>query len=207
MTVNDWVNVLAAFVGMIGVLTPYMTSYARGSSFIGLTKRIKELITAKKEISLILSSKNDEEKYPSSEYLKSIIDGINNELKKIENKKQIGFFITFCTIEVGLFFLITFSRLSNILAIRILGPVGKGGYGFWEGVLEPIWFRMILILFLSIVSVSATIMLKKFVSKKISKKYYVLNFSLIIIFNIIAVLVFSSSWWILVWIDRLTSWI
>jgi hypothetical protein len=174
MSLNDWVNLLTALVGMFGILTPYVSSYGKSKSFIGRTKRIKELINARRDLGEILSRKQSGEQFPSSAYINELIRNIDSELESLERKRQIGLFFVICTIEAGAFFI--FSRLSSTLSHRVFGPVGQGGYGFWEGVLEPIAFRVALILFLTIASVSVTI-------------------------------VFISTWWGLVWIDRLTPWL
>lgn len=206
MSINEWVNMLAAFVGMFGILTPFVLSYGKSKSFVGTTNRVKELVNARAELRSILL--NQREEYPPSpEYLEQLIHSINRQLLSLERKQRVGLFILFCTIEVGLFFLLTFSRLSGILSQRILGPVNQGGYGFWEGILEPVAFRIALILFLSITSISITLQLRSIVLKIPTKSYYISNALMILLFNIVSMIIFVSVWWALVWIDRLTPWL
>lgn len=171
------------------------------------TKRIKELVTARKELTDILSQKEQEDSYPSKTYIDQIIQSINHELENLEQKQKIGLFISFSSLELGIFFLLTFTQFSDLLSKRILGQVDQGGYGFWEGFLEPIAFRIILILVLTIISVSATLKLLTFFKGEFRKRYYQTNILLIVLFNIITILTFITAWWGLVWIDRLTSWV
>ena len=206
MDVSQWVNTAAAIVGMFGVLSPYIASYGKSRSFIGRTNRIKELIKAKKDLSVILSQKSDEEGYPSNEYVRSMIKDIDGELAKLEGKKKIGLFIGFSTIEVGIFFLLSFTQLSAAMSRRIVGAAGKGGYGFWEGIFEPISIRIILILMLIIISMSATLKSYSVLKKNISFSYYIENSILILAFNILSLGVFYLAFWLLVWLDRLTTW-
>lgn len=173
------------------------------------TENLKEeiIFNASKELLEILSQKESDEYYPSSEYINLIIQSVNSELESLERKQRIGLFIAFSTIEVGVFFLLTFSQFSDLFSKRILGPASQGGYGFWEGILEPVAFRIILMLILTIVSVSVTLKLFSFFSKKVINNYFSTNISLILLFNIVTMIVFLTAWWGLVWIDRLTSWL
>lgn len=207
MPISEWLNLLAALAGVFGVLTPYLTSYGRSKSYIGKTKKISELIAARTKLDSMLADIPDSHSYPTEDYLRRIISGINEELADFENKQRIGLFVTFCAIEVGLFFLLAFSKISNLLFVRIFGAVEEGGYGFWEGLLEPVIFRIVLILGLTIFSVTITLKVFHLIFYRVKHNYYISNAILILLFNAFAVLVFLSAWWGLVWLDRLTTWI
>jgi hypothetical protein len=201
MSANDWFGLISTLLAVVSVFVPFIINWIEKKSKLQQSIYFMELIKAKNQLIEIKEEQDRRESSPIlNKKLDSLLNNINDEINKNSEKHSINYFIFFVFIEAILFLSAFFFKISSWITRILNGKSYETGIYFLEGIFKSQESRLILMaIFISISIYLTTIFSKKIF--EVLKNNLLINFVLLIIFNIVFLIITTIGAIILMKLD------
>ena len=188
------IDIVVALLTLIAVFIPLIISRIEKRDKLRKTIYLIELIKTKDEL-INLINKYDENKSSPILFnkLNNNLEEINQEIYKSKKRFRIIGFFTFISLEI----LILFYVMSRFI-------IGKSKLPFLEGILKSELSNVILLFSIFAFSFFVTFKFITFFKSKI-KNSIIFNFTIIILYNLILILIVIFICFFLMYTDRFTN--